>query len=1382
MKTIHITSLLRKCGKLPGFFLILLVLSFANGLLFAQENPYGKRYYTVLSSSAKELLISISPEYKERTVTDNKTGEEYTQIDITGGTLDELTQGEPALEWLRLPILLPSNTIPKVEVVEAEIENIGVSLAPVPSYVSRDKQFVQVFEKSDSYLSVNTSSNNTFARVRTGGTFRTSYSGELVVTPMRYDAKAKVLSRVNKIVLRITYASLAVQPKRVSPIEASFFKSGFVNGNVSEFYQSASSQIAPLSSHIAYKGTPQAGETWIAVKTTDEGVYRITSGNLQQYGISGVDASTISLYGFGGMPLPEKADSMTGEFQEVAIDVRTDGPGNFQELRFYAPGTTTWGYRSEFSNSKIYKLYHERNPYSANGMFYLKVGGAAKGKRIPTQLDVINGTPEVKNSVFTSYVYEKEERFEVPNVSREFLGEVIPLGRDVTVSIPSLPGYTNDSVLVRPAIDAKSCEASTINVKVNNSQLGLIAPNSLNCSNEDLRYLTREWGSLYSLSSSIGMPQNFAFQATSSDKSSKYWLNFIEIFYLRKAELNEGQVPFMLFSDTSSYRFNFTNATTGEIWDISDHKNINRVGSASGASMSADVAGKGEVLRRFIAFSDGNIKYPELSTLSPMKLRTGVCQNGAQDIIITPEAFLEQAQKLAAIRERGGQATNPLTTAVVTVEEISREFGYGTKDVTAIRDFLAYTLRSTTKNGSTVPLFATLFGNGHADYMNRIVQLEQRVPIYETNNWSSVTLMRKDYPDPVPDDAFFARLTGSSTMMDMAIGRITIQSIDDAENFVRKTEKYETSSDAGSWRAKTVFITDDRYYNDTKHSDPINHLTDSESEVKRVDPRLIIDKLYSHVYPYNTISGGQRRKPDFEKQIVDAFNSGAVLISYAGHGNPNVWTNESVLNVPSTINKFSNFNRLAFTTTATCDFSEFDNCNNPISGGVQTLTKPDGGCIGSLATSRSVYPGEELVYTFYDKLFDVSCDELQGSNYVGVAYMAGRFVSGLSYNADKFFILGDPAQRLLIPRQYVVIDSINGKPYDEKTKVTELASLSVVSISGHISNSCDGGELDATFNGTSSVTLFDAPTRVEQVSTFTQASPITDSWMIEGPILYRGSATVKNGRFSTSFIVPKDIKFDTNKAKIHMYASSDDFRSAVGVGTNVRVYGVDTSGADDSDGPNLTVYIGSRRFRSGDVVPMHSKVIVDVKDISGINTSTASIGHSFVGWANDSTSNVIDFAENYTAAQDDYSSGTSEKQTLLPKGHGVLNVRAFDARNNPTFASVEYIASDENPYKLYDIAVVPSPARSTATFTFLQPSAPESPVDIVIDVYTVDGRKVKELSALNVSQNDIALVWDLRDMSGSFVPDAAYVYRISVSERLTSLETMYGGVFIVQRQ
>jgi hypothetical protein len=531
-----------------------------------------------------------------------------------------------------------------------------------------------------------------------------------------------------------------------------------------------------------------------------------------------------------------------------------------------------------------------------------------------------------------------------------------------------------------------------------------------------------------------------------------------------------------------------------------------------------------------------------------------------------------------------------------------------------------------------------------------------------------------------------------------------------------------------------------------------------------------------------TIAGGQRRKPELSDAIVGAINSGTAVFSFVGHGNPNVWTNEAILAVPSTINKFTNYNRLTFLATATCDFSTYDNYAEPTSGGVLMITKPDGGAVASLGTSRSVYPGEELVFTFFRTLFTVGCDEGQGSNHIGFAYVAGRAASQNTFNRNKFYILGDPAQRLLIARQYVVIDSINGKPYNKSGGPLEIPSLSQVRVTGYISSTCDGEEFDPSFNGSTSVTLFDAPTLVEQTSVFTESAPITDNWYVEGPILYRGSATVKGGRFSTTFLVPKDIKFDTNSAKLHMLAYSDDFRSALGIAKNIRVFGTDTSRAHDTEGPKLTLFIGSRRFHSGDVVPTHSKVIVDVEDLSGINTSTASIGHSFVGWANDSTNNIIDFSQSYIAKQDDFTSGTSEQQTILPKGKGTMHVRAFDALNNPAFAEVEFIAQDEDPYQLYDVNVTPNPARSGTTFNFLQPSAPESPVDVTISIYTIDGRKVRDLEQNNISNNDVSVPWDLTDATGSKVPDAAYIYRAIVRERISGKGTVSGGVFIVQKQ
>ena len=213
----------------------------------------------------------------------------------------------------------------------------------------------------------------------------------------------------------------------------------------------------------------------------------------------------------------------------------------------------------------------------------------------------------------------------------------------------------------------------------------------------------------------------------------------------------------------------------------------------------------------------------------------------------------------------------------------------------------------------------------------------------------------------------------------------------------------------------------------------------------------------------------------------------------------------------------------------------------------------------------------------------------------------------------------------------------------------------------------------------------------------------------------------------------------------------------------------------------LSVYIGSRAFHSGDVVPVNSKIIVDVSDVSGLNTSTASIGHSFVAWTDDSTAGTIDLASTYVSKQDDYKTGTSEQQALLPVGTHILKVRAFDALDNPTFAEVTFTARDVQPYALYNTTIVPNPVRSQAVFTFLQPSAPESPVDVTISIFTATGQQVRDLSAQGISQNSVSIPFDGRDNAGTILMDGVYIYRVTARERLSGIQTLSGGTFVIVR-
>jgi hypothetical protein len=183
--------------------------------------------------------------------------------------------------------------------------------------------------------------------------------------------------------------------------------------------------------------------------------------------------------------------------------------------------------------------------------------------------------------------------------------------------------------------------------------------------------------------------------------------------------------------------------------------------------------------------------------------------------------------------------------------------------------------------------------------------------------------------------------------------------------------------------------------------------------------------------------------------------------------------------------------------------------------------------------------------------------------------------------------------------------------------------------------------------------------------------------------------------------------------------------------------------------------------------------------MSGLNTSTSSIGHSFAGWVNDATSSIIDLSESYVSRQDDYTAGTAEQQAVLPLGKNVLHVRAFDALNNQAEATVEFIARDGDPYELFDVALSANPVHTGTTFSFLQPSSPQNPVDVTINLYTSDGRKVRSLHANGVTVNDVNVFWDVRDDQGSLVPDGAYIYHIQIQDRISGEATRAGGVFHV---
>ena len=167
--------------------------------------------------------------------------------------------------------------------------------------------------------------------------------------------------------------------------------------------------------------------------------------------------------------------------------------------------------------------------------------------------------------------------------------------------------------------------------------------------------------------------------------------------------------------------------------------------------------------------------------------------NSADWIAITHHAFMDQAQELAAHRA----SFSGLRTMVVDVQDVYDEFSGGLLDPEAIRRFLAYAHEHWTP---PTPRYVVLIGDGHYDYKDYLVHPNQQfIPPY-------VDLVDCFLGETAADNRYVAgeRTNANPDAMEcqkhampfMAIGRLPVNSTEEAEGMVKRIICYENPSDA----------------------------------------------------------------------------------------------------------------------------------------------------------------------------------------------------------------------------------------------------------------------------------------------------------------------------------------------------------------------------------------------------------------------------------------------------------------------------------------------------------------------------------------------------------------------------------------------------------
>lgn len=136
-----------------------------------------------------------------------------------------------------------------------------------------------------------------------------------------------------------------------------------------------------------------------------------------------------------------------------------------------------------------------------------------------------------------------------------------------------------------------------------------------------------------------------------------------------------------------------------------------------------------------------------------------------------------------------------------------------------------------------------------------------------------------------------------------------------------------------------------------------------------------------------------------------------------------------------------------------------------------------------------------------------------------------------------------------------------------------------------------------------------------------------------------------NGRFSFSFMVPRDINYNLGYGKISYYAEDGQSIDASGHYNGIVVGGTNPNAAEDNEPPTVKVYMNDLNFAKGGITDRNPLLLVQLEDDNGINTVGNGIGHDLTGiltYTIDEQTYSYNLNEFYQAEEDDFRKGSIE--------------------------------------------------------------------------------------------------------------------------------------------
>ena len=1066
--------------------------------------------------------------------------------------------------------------------------------------------------------------------------------------------------------------------------------------------------------------------------------------------LDNIDPRTIRLYGNGGKMLSERAgDARPDDLIENAIVVSGEGDGKFDAgdfILFYAVGPVTWTYKPSSNDPELTARIHLYDRYA---WYFIKVGDG-NGLRVSEQADVAATLVTEEFDDLRRIEDEKTNLLDyfisAQGSGKRWFGDYFSQtrSRDYTFDFPNL--VSGSSARLRAEFAGRSDVSQTARLTSDGLVLNRTI-NSVSVGDAESTYASVAvfQGNVKPVADKFIVKMEYPEVSAQSEG----WLDYIEVNVRRRLTM-AGQM--MEFRDTKTLtqdatKFRLSGAGSGlNVWDITDaQKPLRQQNTLNGSVLEFGAATKG-ILRNYVAFFDNaTFGKPEIVAGKIANQNLHGLENKHFALIYHPE-FEAQAQQLAEHR----RTFSGLDVAMVNVEQIYNEFSSGAKDISAIRDFAKMLYE---RNPAKFE-YMLLFGDGSFDPKNNTNSTDNKdyIPAFETaESFFPVTAY--------PTDDFYALLSDDDGgninrgALDIAVGRIPADNPTHAQAVVDKIIAYDKDpATLGEWRLRTVFLADDE--------DGNTHLNQADKLANRVrteQPFLNPDKIFFDAYQQVATSGGARY-PDAKAAINASVFKGSQTLTYIGHGGPRGWAQERVID-NNDIAGWDNPDRYPLIITATCSFGGYDEYGS-LTGGEQALVKTKSGAIGMFTTVRAVYIGDNdrltngvqnFIYQKTNGQYRTIGDILKDAkNSLGS--------SDSDNNARRFTLLGDPAMYLAMPEYGVATTRVNGKDV-VASKPDTLRALSPVEIEAMVTD--PAGNVLSTFNGKAYISIFD---KAQNLQTLGQdaTSPVR-SFSVQRNVIFKGSATITNGRFKFNFVVPKDINYAYGFGKISYYAENGTPLDAAGDDENI-VIGGNAQLVKDDQAPLVQPFLNTDAFVNGGITDRSPKVLVKCSDDYGMNVSGTSLGHDLTAVLDGNVLETIVLNDFYASEQDNSRRG----QAIYPLrnlavGKHTLKVKGWDIANNPGEGYIEFVVAEDGKAALDHVLNYPNPFTTNTYFQFGHNLAGQL-LDVQISIFSVSGKLVKTIlrSAPAEGYRVADIQWDGKDDYGDQLARGVYLYRVKV--------------------